>query len=73
MKFTSILSCIATVAVVATATGLAFNALALGLFAASASSLVLLIASGDYARRPGYADLPMHVRVTRAENMPLAA
>lgn len=70
MKLVIFLSRLATLGVVATAAGLAFNALALALFAAAASAFVLLIASGDYAPRH-YAGAKRPV--ARREAMPLAA
>ncbi len=70
MKLTVILSRIAALGVIATAAGLAFNALALALFAAAASTFVLLIASSDYAPRD-YAGARR--ALVRPEAMPLAA
>lgn len=70
MKLIVILSRIATLGVIATAAGLAFNVLALALFAAAASTFVLLIASSDYAPRNYAGSLRP---VARREAMPLAA
>ncbi len=70
MKFIVALSRLAALGVIATAAGLAFNALALALFAAAASTFILLIASNDYAPR----NYTGSVRSTaRREAMPLAA
>lgn len=70
MKLIIVLSRIATLGVIATAAGLAFNVLALALFAAAASIFVLLIASSDYAPRHYAGSLRP---VARREAMPLAA
>jgi hypothetical protein len=55
MKLEILLSRLVTVSVFAATVGLALNALALVFFAAAAATFVLLIAAGDYARRPSYA------------------
>jgi len=70
MKLIVVLSRIATLGVFATAAGLAFNALALALFATAASIFVLLIASNDYAPRHYTGSKRL---VARREAMPLAA
>ncbi len=70
MKFIVLLSRLAVLGVIAAAIGLAFNALAIALFAATASAFVLLIASNDYAPRE-YAGARR--LVNRREAMPLAA
>lgn len=55
MKLEFLLSRLATFSVFASAVGLALNSVALACFAGAVGSFILLIAAGDYARRPGYA------------------
>ncbi|MSU49889.1 MAG: hypothetical protein EXS37_12530 [Opitutus sp.] len=73
MKSIAFFSRIAALGVVAATAGLVFNSLALALFAGTASAFVLLVAAGDYARRPNYLAVVTAVAVRRREAMPLAA
>ena len=74
MKMEFLLSRVALIAVLAVVVGLVLNALALTLFAGLVSSLVLLIATGDYARGADYAAAlaPAPATARRREALPLA-
>lgn len=73
MKLTLHLSRIAVLSLVAAAGGLALPSLALALFAGTAGVLVLLVAAGDYARRPNYLARVAVASGRSREVMPLAA
>ncbi len=75
MKTVVLLSRLTALGVVAATAGLALDALALPLFAATAGAWVLLLAASDYTRKPGgYAAVRRTTANARsAEVMPLAA
>lgn len=74
MKSVNLLSRLAIVTLLASAAGLALNALALALFATAACTGVILIVVADYARGPGYgAPVATAVAAPSTEVMPLAA
>lgn len=71
MKLELFLSRAALVGVVAAIAGVASGALAFEALAACVAPLLLLTATGDYARPPR--PLPVRTAARRAERMPLAA
>jgi hypothetical protein len=72
MKLESFLFRAALLGILAALVGFALNALALVFFAGAASLWVLLIATGDYARRPDYAATLVNAS-RRGAALPLAA
>ena len=72
MKLEFFLSRVALIGALAIIAGLALDAFVLVLFAGFASALVLLVATGDYRHRRGYASALTTVPARRREALPLA-